>query len=127
MSRSHQTPPKQLDLPSEIGPGDWGNRNFCHLVTGLVIPRPIGWISTISAARTLNVASMRQLEAMNFTSADVPRDRDEFEWLGLAPVPSAKVRPPRFGKAPAHQEDRRSLNTALRRRSNRRRQAAARH
>ena len=138
------SPPQALDAPIEIGPGDWADRELYLLMTALVIPRPVGWISTLSSAGVRNVApysyfnlmgsdpffcafgstgvkdslnnirevpefvaniaTMHVLEKMNFTSADYPRDQDEFEWAGLTPVPSAKVRPPRVGEAKAHLE-----------------------
>lgn len=144
MSGSHDAPPKVLDRPLEIGSDDWSVREFYQLMTALVIPRPIGWISTISAAGVRNVApysyfnlmgsdpfyvafgstgkkdslanlrevpefvanivSMHVLEKMNFTSTDFPRDLDEFEWAGLTPVPSVRVRPPRVGESRAHLE-----------------------
>jgi flavin reductase (DIM6/NTAB) family NADH-FMN oxidoreductase RutF len=144
MSGSHDAPPNVLDRPLEIGSEDWSVRDFYQLMTALVIPRPIGWISTISAAGVRNVApysyfnlmgsdpfyvafgstgskdslanlrevpefvanivSMHVLEKMNFTSTDFPRDQDEFEWVGLTPVPSVRVRPPRVGESRAHLE-----------------------
>ena len=144
MSGSHDAPPNVLDRPLEVGPEDWSVRDFYQLMTALVIPRPIGWMSTISAAGVRNVApysyfnlmgsdpfyvafgsttakdsltnlrevpqfvvnivSMPLLEQMNFTSADFPRDEDEFAWAGLTPVPSVKVRPPRVAESRAHLE-----------------------
>jgi flavin reductase (DIM6/NTAB) family NADH-FMN oxidoreductase RutF len=144
MAGSHDAPPDVLDRPLEVGPGDWPVREFYLLMTALVIPRPIGWISTVSASGVRNVApysyfnlmgsdpfyvafgstgvkdsvsnlrevpefvanivTMHILEKMNFTSTDFPRDQDEFEWAGLTPVASAKVRPPRVGEAKAHLE-----------------------
>ena len=56
MTGQHAAPPKELEHPLEIGPGDWGEREFYLLMTALVIPRPIGWISTVSAAGVRNVA-----------------------------------------------------------------------
>ena len=56
MPASHPTPPQVLDSPLEVSPGDWARRDFYFLLTGLVIPRPIGWISTISAAGVRNLA-----------------------------------------------------------------------
>src|SRR4051812_7735203 len=113
-------------------------------MTALVIPRPIGWISTVSASGVRNLApysyfnlmgsdpvyvafgstgvkgtltnlrevpsfvanivSMHVLEEMNFTSGDFPHDEDEYQWAGLTPVPSVKVRPPRVAEAKAHLE-----------------------
>ena len=144
MTASHAAPPQALDRPLEVSPGDWAGREFYQLLTALVIPRPIGWISTISAGGVRNVApysyfnlmgsdpayvafgssgvkdslanlrevpqfvanivTMHVLEQMNFTSADFPREEDEFAWAGLTPAPSAKVRPPRVAEAKAHLE-----------------------
>jgi len=113
-------------------------------MTALVIPRPIGWISTISAGGVRNLApysyfnlmgsdpfyiafgstglkdsvtnlrevpefvanivSMHVIEEMNFSSGNFPREEDEYQWAGLTPVPSARVRPPRVGEARAHLE-----------------------
>jgi flavin reductase (DIM6/NTAB) family NADH-FMN oxidoreductase RutF len=56
MTGSHQAPPAVLDQPLEIGSDDWAEREFYLLMTALVIPRPIGWISTISAAGVRNLA-----------------------------------------------------------------------
>lgn len=56
MPASHDAPPRTLDGPLEVAPGDWGQREFYMLMTALVIPRPIGWISTLSAAGVRNLA-----------------------------------------------------------------------
>jgi len=144
MAGSHDAPLRSLDAPLEVGPDDWKGKDFYHLMTSLVIPRPIGWMSTISASGVRNLApysyfnlmgsdpfylafgstsikdtvtnlrevpefvanivSMHVLEEMNFTSGNFPRDEDEYQWAGLTPVPSAKVRPPRVGEARAHLE-----------------------
>jgi flavin reductase (DIM6/NTAB) family NADH-FMN oxidoreductase RutF len=56
MPASHDAPPKTLDRPLEVGPEDWASREFYLLMTALVVPRPIGWISTISGAGVRNVA-----------------------------------------------------------------------
>jgi flavin reductase (DIM6/NTAB) family NADH-FMN oxidoreductase RutF len=56
MTASHLAPPLRLDRPLEVGQRDWSQREFYLLMSGLVIPRPIGWISTISAAGIRNVA-----------------------------------------------------------------------
>jgi flavin reductase (DIM6/NTAB) family NADH-FMN oxidoreductase RutF len=56
MSRSHDAPPETLDRALEVGPGDWQGPAFYQLMTALVIPRPIGWISTISAKGVRNIA-----------------------------------------------------------------------
>jgi flavin reductase (DIM6/NTAB) family NADH-FMN oxidoreductase RutF len=52
----------------------------------------------------VNIVTMHVLEQMNFTSGNFPRDEDEYQWAGLTPSPSARVRPPRVGEAKAHLE-----------------------
>lgn len=56
MAASHDTPPRELDRPLEVAPGDWPQREFYLLMTALVVPRPIGWMSTISASGVRNLA-----------------------------------------------------------------------
>ncbi|HUB97809.1 MAG TPA: flavin reductase family protein [Stellaceae bacterium] len=56
MTRSHEAPPKTADRPIEVGPDDWPEREFYLMMTALVIPRPIGWISTVSAEGGRNLA-----------------------------------------------------------------------
>ena len=54
MAGSHNVPPDALERPLEVGPEDVSVRDFYQLMTALVIPRPIGWISTISAKGVRN-------------------------------------------------------------------------
>ncbi len=56
MSGPHASPPRVLEGPIEVGPGDWAEGEFYKLMTSLVIPRPIGWISTLSEAGARNLA-----------------------------------------------------------------------
>ncbi len=56
MAASHDAPPRELDRPLEVAPSDWGQREFYLLMTALVIPRPIGWMSTVSASGVRNLA-----------------------------------------------------------------------
>ena len=56
MPSSHNAPPAALDRPLEVGPDDWQAPGFYQLLTALVVPRPIGWISTISESGVRNVA-----------------------------------------------------------------------
>jgi flavin reductase (DIM6/NTAB) family NADH-FMN oxidoreductase RutF len=56
MPSSHDAPPVTLDCPLEVGPDDWRAPGFYQLLTALVVPRPIGWISTISESGERNVA-----------------------------------------------------------------------
>ena len=50
---------------------------------------------------TCSVVSWEQRDAMNLTSAPLPRGQSEFEHAGLEPEPSRLVRPPRVRGAPA--------------------------
>lgn len=56
MSTSQDAPPAVLDRALELGPEDWQAAGFYQLLTALVVPRPIGWISTISDSGVRNVA-----------------------------------------------------------------------
>jgi flavin reductase (DIM6/NTAB) family NADH-FMN oxidoreductase RutF len=56
MTGSHPSPPRVLETPIEVGPEDWARNEFYQLMTALVIPRPIGWISTVSAEGVRNLA-----------------------------------------------------------------------
>jgi flavin reductase (DIM6/NTAB) family NADH-FMN oxidoreductase RutF len=53
---SHDAPPQTLDRALELGPDDWQGPGFYQLMTALVIPRPIGWISTASEKGVRNIA-----------------------------------------------------------------------
>jgi len=57
-------PPAQLTEPLELNPKDWDQKDVYYLLTGLVVPRPIGWISTISADGKDNVAPYSYFNAM---------------------------------------------------------------
>jgi flavin reductase (DIM6/NTAB) family NADH-FMN oxidoreductase RutF len=56
MPASHDAPPQTLDRPLEVGPEDWKQRDYYLLMTALVVPRPIGWISTLSGNGVRNLA-----------------------------------------------------------------------
>ena len=56
MPASHDAPPQTLDRPLEVAPEDWKQRDYYFLMTALVVPRPIGWMSTVSAAGVRNLA-----------------------------------------------------------------------
>jgi flavin reductase (DIM6/NTAB) family NADH-FMN oxidoreductase RutF len=56
VTSSHQAPPVELDAPLELDPDDWEPRQVYFLLTGLVIPRPIAWVSTRSPSGIRNVA-----------------------------------------------------------------------
>lgn len=56
MASSHSAPPRDLDRPLEVDPEEWNKREFYLLMTALVVPRPIGWMSTVSASGVRNLA-----------------------------------------------------------------------
>jgi flavin reductase (DIM6/NTAB) family NADH-FMN oxidoreductase RutF len=56
MSASHDAPPVSLERALEVGPDDWRGPAFYQLLTALVVPRPVGWISTISRRGVRNLA-----------------------------------------------------------------------
>ena len=106
----------------------------------IVAPRPIGWVTTMSAKGEINLAPYSYFngigskpnlvmlsseglkdsvsfiaetgefvcnlatwdlrEAMNATSAPLPRGVNEMERAGLAPAPSRLVKPPRVAASP---------------------------
>ena len=114
------------------------------LLTGSVIPRPIGWISTIdqnginnlapfsyfnilgddpphimfSTRRdnntnkdtlnnvlnnkqfVVNMVTEELVEQMNATAQSVPSEVDEFELVGLTPLPSTLIKPNRVKESP---------------------------
>lgn len=137
-------PPHDPDEDLEVGIGDWDPRQAYFLLTGLVVPRPIAWVSTVAVDGTRNLAphsyfnlvahdpphvvigeSRRKdtlanieatgefvvnittehvLEAMNASAVDAPPEVDEFELVGVTPVPSRTVGAPRVAEAMGHLE-----------------------
>jgi len=71
MPASHDAPPQVLDRPLEIDMTDWKARERYFLLTALVIPRPIGWISTVSAAGVRNLAPYSYFNLMGSNPAYV--------------------------------------------------------
>ncbi|MET8829297.1 flavin reductase family protein [Streptomyces sp. NPDC004610] len=49
-------PPERLDRPLELPADAWPVRDVYRLLTALVVPRPIAWVSTLSADGVRNVA-----------------------------------------------------------------------
>jgi flavin reductase (DIM6/NTAB) family NADH-FMN oxidoreductase RutF len=64
MPVSHDAPPATLDRALEVGPDDWQGRAFYFLMNALVVPRPIGWISTISKNGVRNLAPYSHFNLM---------------------------------------------------------------
>lgn len=65
MPSSHPEPPVDLDTPLEIDPSDWHARQVYFLMTGLVVPRPIAWISTRGADGIRNLAPHSYFQAVS--------------------------------------------------------------
>lgn len=53
---SHPAPPATLETDLEVVPAEWDPRQVYFLMTGLVVPRPVAWVSTISAQGVRNLA-----------------------------------------------------------------------
>jgi flavin reductase (DIM6/NTAB) family NADH-FMN oxidoreductase RutF len=49
-------PPESLDEPLELSADAWAPRQIYFLQTALIIPRPIAWVSTLSADGVVNLA-----------------------------------------------------------------------
>ena len=56
MPSSKDAPPATLDCALEVGPDEWRAPGFYQLLTALVVPPPVGWISTISKNGVRNLA-----------------------------------------------------------------------
>jgi flavin reductase (DIM6/NTAB) family NADH-FMN oxidoreductase RutF len=56
MTSSHGSPPTFLQKPLELDPADWPKASVYDLLTSLVIPRPVAWVSTLSARGERNLA-----------------------------------------------------------------------
>ena len=124
------------------------SRERYKLLSGVVVPRPIAWVTTvgpdggvnaapfsyfnvmgsdppvvaigigdragqakdtarnIAATRefVVNLVGERTARAMNESAGDYPYGVDELARVGLTPVPSSAVRPPRIGESHAHLE-----------------------
>src|SRR5215211_6136799 len=52
-----------------IDPGDLGAERIYRLMTGIVVPRPIAWVTSLSAAGVLNLAPF---SAFTFVSQKPP-------------------------------------------------------
>jgi len=69
MTSSHLGPPQALDTDLELDPQDWERRQLYFLMTGLVVPRPIAWVSTLGPDGVRNVAPHSYF---NMVSANPP-------------------------------------------------------
>ncbi|HTT78957.1 MAG TPA: flavin reductase family protein [Stellaceae bacterium] len=64
MPQNSHNPPDMLDGDLEVGPDDWQGRAFYFLMNALVVPRPIGWMSTLSASGVKNLAPYSHFNLM---------------------------------------------------------------
>ena len=64
MTTTYDGPPETLECDLEVGPDDWQGRAFYFLMNALVVPRPIGWISTISKDGIRNLAPYSHFNLM---------------------------------------------------------------
>lgn len=132
----------------QYDPKDLEQKSIYKLLSGIVIPRPIGWISSISeegvhnlapfsffnavgddpphvmfsAGRSsnanqdtvrnvlatkqfvVNMVTEELVEQMNRTAQGIPPHESEFDFAGLTPVPSIKIKPPRVNESPIAME-----------------------
>jgi flavin reductase (DIM6/NTAB) family NADH-FMN oxidoreductase RutF len=56
MRSSHPLPPERLSTSLELDPDEWAPVHLYTLVTSLVVPRPVAWISTIGPDGRENLA-----------------------------------------------------------------------
>jgi flavin reductase (DIM6/NTAB) family NADH-FMN oxidoreductase RutF len=124
----------------DFDPDQMDRGAFYKVLTSVVVPRPIAWVSTTSGAGTDNLAphsfftvacvkppivqftsvgrkdSVRNIEEtgqfvvnlapehlfeqVNATATDFPREVGEFDEVGIAREPSARVKPPRVAASP---------------------------
>ncbi len=64
MPDSLEGPPLTLEQDLEIGPDDWRGRAFYFLMNARVVPRPIGWMSTLSKSGVRNLAPYSHFNLM---------------------------------------------------------------
>ncbi len=62
---SHPGPPTSLDSDLEVVPAEWDPQQVYFLMTGLVVPRPIAWVSTLSADGVRNLAPHSYFNVMS--------------------------------------------------------------
>ena len=127
-------------MRTDFDPAQMPGRRFYRLINSVVVPRPIAWVSSVSADGIDNLAphsfftvacvtppvvqftsvgrkdSLHNVEAtgefvvnlapehlfeqVNATGTDFPAGVSEFDAVGLAREPSARVAPPRVADSP---------------------------
>lgn len=132
----------------QLDPQQMDQKSIYKLLTSTIIPRPIGWVSSIGANGIYNLAPFSYFNAvgddpphvmfsasrsnhqikdtlqnvldqkefvvnmvteamaaqMNDTAHPIPADESEFDFAGLTPIPSLKVKPPRVQGSPVAME-----------------------
>ena len=77
-------------------------------LNALIVPRPIGWISTRDLEGTANLAPYSF-----FNAVAAPSDVDEFAHTGLTKAPSRLVTSPRVAESPVQLECRTTQSLEL--------------
>ena len=95
-----------LDTDGRLNLAPYSYFNAVSATPPMVMFSSDGWKDTVAACAetrefVVNLAGWDQREAMNESSAPLPRGTSEFAHVGLTPVPSRLVRPPRVEGAPA--------------------------
>lgn len=88
-------------------PGD-GSPGSAIPLNALIVPRPIGWISTRDLEGTANLAPYSF-----FNAVAAPSDVDEFAHTGLTKAPSRLVTSPRVAESPVQLECRTTQSLEL--------------
>ncbi len=76
-------------------------RQVYRLLTGSVVPRPIGWASTVGPT---GVTKQPVWKEMVDSANGFPEEDSEFSKTGLTPIPCVKIKPPRVKEVPIHFE-----------------------
>jgi flavin reductase (DIM6/NTAB) family NADH-FMN oxidoreductase RutF len=102
-----------------LDPSQIGYSEIYKLMIGLIVPRPIAFVSSLDPAGirnlalynveatgefVVNIVSEEIAAQMNAASAEVPLDVDEFVLSGLTPIASDLVKPPRVAESKAQME-----------------------
>lgn len=67
--KRYALPPKTVDGDLELDASEWSPQDIYYLHSALIVPRPIAWVSTVSAAGVPNLAP---LSYFNGVSSDPP-------------------------------------------------------
>jgi len=89
----------------QFNPDDLERSAVYKLLTGSIIPRPIGWISSISEDKINNLAPFSYFNMLGDDPPHViPADESEFDLANLTPIPSVKIKPMRVKESKIHFE-----------------------